>query len=118
MNDYRWFNPTQPQTLQIAVLLSYISAIFAFLSGAFVSGFGLLIMVGLAGGAFGIANEKKWGYSLAVGIAGLQVLLYVVFAGTEVFQSFNLLISFVFDVALLLLLVHPMSRDYQRIWFR
>ena len=118
MNDYRWFNPTQPQTLQIAVMLCYISAVFAFLGGAFATGLGLLIMVGLVGGAFGVANEKKWGYSLAVGVAALQVILYVVFAGTDVFESFNLLISFVFDVALLLLLVHPMSRDYQRIWFR
>ncbi len=38
--------------------------------------------------------------------------------GGEVLEHLGLLLSFVFDVALVLLLVHPMSRDYQRIWFR
>jgi hypothetical protein len=28
------------------------------------------------------------------------------------------LISFLFAVALVALLLHPMSRDYQRIWFK
>ena len=32
--------------------------------------------------------------------------------------SFNGIIALMFDVALLVLLVHPMSRDYQKIWFR
>ena len=38
--------------------------------------------------------------------------------GSDVITDFGVLISFVFDVALVLLLVHPMSRDYQRIWFK
>ena len=46
------------------------------------------------------------------------MLLYVALFGTEVISNVGLLISFVFDVALVLLLVHPMSRDYQRIWFK
>ena len=36
--------------------------------------------------------------------------------GTDVFTS-TLLISLLFDGALVALLLHPMSREYQRIWF-
>ncbi len=121
MNDYRWFNQTQPQTLQIAVLLCYFSAVagLIFSSIPATNIFVLLaIVLGLAVGGFGIANEKKWGYAVAVFAAGLQVLMYLVLFGLETLSDFGLLISFMFDVALLALLVHPMSRDYQRIWFR
>lgn len=118
MNEFRWFNPTQPQTLQIAVLLCYISAVFAFLGGAFRWWIGLVILAGLVGGAVGVANEKKWGYAVAVGVAALQVLIVLVVWQGEVLERFDVLLSFAFDVALLALLVHPMSRDYQRIWFR
>ncbi|MDZ4826593.1 MAG: hypothetical protein SGJ13_09040 [Actinomycetota bacterium] len=120
MNDYRWFNQTQPQTLQIAVLLCYFSAVSGLIFG--VPNIGILsvlaIIVGLAAGGFGIANEKKWGYAVAVSAAVIQVLMYIVLFGFETLSNFGLLISFMFDAALLALLVHPMSRDYQRIWFR
>ena len=46
------------------------------------------------------------------------MLLYVALFGSEIISNVSLLVSFVFDVALVLLLVHPMSRDYQRIWFK
>jgi len=118
VNEFRWFNPTQPQTLQIAVMLAYISAIFGFLGGAFRFWLGLLILAGLVGGAVGIANEKKWGYAVAVGVAVLQVLIMLIVWQGDILREFDILLSFGFDVALLALLVHPMSRDYQRIWFR
>jgi len=34
------------------------------------------------------------------------------------FTDINLLVTFGFDAALVALLLHPMSRDYQRIWFK
>ena len=38
--------------------------------------------------------------------------------GYDTLQRLGLLITFMFAIALLLLLLHPMSRDYQRIWFK
>ena len=48
----------------------------------------------------------------------LHVLMYLLIYRSSIITNVGLLISFVFDVALVLLLVHPMSRDYQRIWFK
>ncbi len=110
----RWTNPHQPQTLQISVLLLYFRAVFAVLTGF--AGVGILLAVAMGAGAFGIANEKKWGYILAVAASVLPVLWDI-----RVLLASNLtvgLISLLFDGALLALLLHPMSRDYQRIWFK
>ncbi len=119
VDDIRWVNPHQPQTLYMGVILSYLDAALGLL------GFGLpylvarlIVPVGLAAGGFGVANEKKWGYGLAVGAAILQVLTEVVILGSSTFTDIGNLFAFVFDVALVALLLHPMSRDYQRIWFR
>jgi hypothetical protein len=38
--------------------------------------------------------------------------------GVEAIFDVGFLISLVFPVALFALLLHPMSRDYQRIWFQ
>jgi hypothetical protein len=118
VNENRWFNPSQPQTLQIAVLLCYVTAALGVIGGWFVYLPMLLVLVGLAVGAYGIANEKKWGYTTAVVSAGGKVLLLLALYGADTLQDISKLISFMFAAALLLLLVHPMSRDYQRIWFR
>ena len=50
-------------------------------------------------------------------VPSLQVLILVLVLGTEVLTSLAI-ISFLFDVALVALLLHPMSREYQRIWFK
>lgn len=115
MNENRFLNPSQPQTLFMGVILCYINAFFNLLSFA-----PFLILIGLALGAggFGIANEKKWGYSLAVGAAVLQVVLVLFYFQGSVFTDLFALFTFLFDAALVALLLHPMSRDYQRIWFR
>jgi hypothetical protein len=110
VNDVRWVNPHQPQTLYVAVMLCYLDAILGLLQG----GFFLLLLVGLAAGGFGIANEKKWGYAVGVVAAVVQAALYVG-AGLN---DFWILINFLFAALLVVLLVHPMSRDYQRIWFK
>ena len=114
MNEHRFFNPHQPQTLQSAVILSYIEAVLGLLSGFF----GLPLGIALAAGAFGIANEKKWGYAVAVVAAILQILVLVFFVGLGVLNQIGGLFNFLFDALLVGLLLHPMSRDYQRIWFK
>jgi hypothetical protein len=118
VNDLRWINPHQPQTLYSAVILCYIQAFLTLFAIGRLGPLGLFILLGLAGGGFGIANEKKWGYTLAVAAAGLQVVLFIVFGGLSALGNVSVLISFAFDVLLVVLLMHPMSRSYQRIWFK
>jgi hypothetical protein len=115
VSDTRWINPHQPQTLYMAVILCYLQAFFTFLSLGILGPIGLVVVVTLAGGGFGIANEKKWGYALAVSGAVLQVLLAL---ATGNLGNVQVLIGFAFDVLLVVLLLHPMSRSYQRIWFK
>jgi hypothetical protein len=121
METRRWTNPGQPQTLQIAVFLLYIDAVFGVLFGAVVNPIGLLLVVGAVVGGFGIANEKKWGYWVAVATAAANLALFVPLIlgdGLSAIFDIGLLINLVFPVALFALLLHPMSRDYQRVWFR
>jgi len=112
----RWVNPHQPQTLYMAVLLCYIQGVFSLLSFPTFGVFALLILVGLIAGGFGIANEKKWGYLLALVTAGFQVL--IVLAVYRTIADVGVIIQLAFDILLVVLLAHPMSRSYQRIWFK
>ena len=109
-------NPSQPQTLQIAVFLLYFNAAFTLIFGGLFSVFGLLIIVGSAAAGFGIANEQKWGYGvgLAMAILPFALLLLTLQGGSG---GVNV-ITLMFDIALVALLLHPQSRDYQRIWFK
>jgi len=120
METRRWTNPTQPQTLQIAVFLLYANAVFGLLLGNVLSIWGQLIglaaLVGFAAGGFGIANERRWGYKLALGVAAAEclTLLRIIF---DFDGGGSFFISLMFSVALVALLLHPQSRDYQKIWF-
>ena len=121
METRRWTNPSQPQTLQIAVFLLYANAVLGLIFGNAYFRFGGLIglaaMVAFAAGGFGIANEKRWAYTLAVVVSAGEVLcLILIFGPIGLLGSQNLL-GFAFAVALAALLLHPQSRDYQRIWF-
>jgi hypothetical protein len=131
METRRWTNPHQPQTLQIAVFLLYASAVLEVIfPGGVYAGLANRVPVGailwfaciaaLAAGAFGIANEKRWGYNLAVGVTGLGVIELVLVLGTEgigeIFSPTFWLYA-LFPVARFALLVHPQSREHQRVWF-
>jgi hypothetical protein len=122
LESRRWFNPSQPQTLQIAVWLLYFNAVGGLIFGSVYITLGvflgLIALVGCGAAAFGIANEQRWGYLLGVAMALLQVLLIVAVVGLLGLFKGVALISFLFAVALVALLLHPMSRDYQRIWFK
>jgi hypothetical protein len=117
VNQWKWVNQFQPQTLYMATILCYVDAVFGLIYGAFTTPVGLFITVALGAGGFGIANEKRWGYAVAVMGAVVQVLLLVVVLGTAVLTTLAI-INFLFDIALVALLLHPMSREYQRIWFK
>lgn len=117
MRSTRWFNQTLPQTLQIAVFLLYFNAAFGLLGQTYffiygaVAGVGGLLAYLFAG--LGISNEQKWGYLLGVAVS--------VAAVATILLNYNRisggLISLVFDGALVGLLLHPMSRSHQRVWF-
>jgi hypothetical protein len=119
VNNWKWVNHFQPQTLVIATFLCYWNAIFGLLFGIAATSVlaGLIVIVALAAGGFGIANEKKWGYAVAVGGAVLQLVMLIAFYGSDVLTSLAI-ITLLFDGALVALLLHPMSREYQRIWFK
>jgi hypothetical protein len=115
VNKSRFVNRSQPQTLYMAVILCYLDVVFNLLGTS-----AALTLIGfvLAAGAYGIANEKKWGYSLAVGASFVQIGLLFLWAGSSTLTSLGPLLDLIFYGALVGLLLHPMSRDYQRIWFR
>jgi hypothetical protein len=117
VNEHRFVNPHQPQPLYSGTILCYMEAFFMLLSLGTFSSLGLFIVGGLGAGGYGIANEKKWGYALAVAAAILNALLYLTF-GLGSLRNVWVLISFCFAVLLVALLLHPQSRDYQRIWFK
>jgi hypothetical protein len=119
VNDYKFLNQYQPQTLVIATIFCYWDAIAGFLFGMIAESFllGMITIIALAAGGFGIANEKRWGYTLAVCAAVFQVLMLFSVAGGDVLR-FPLILNLFFDGALVALLLHPQSREYQRIWFK
>lgn len=118
MQTRRWLNPSQPQTLQIAVFLLYLNAVFAVLLGAVGSPIGILIVAGTAAAGYGIANERRWGYLLGLGVSLIPfVLPLLAGAGFGDVIAYLFTVSGLFDAALVALLLHPQSRDYQRIWF-
>jgi hypothetical protein len=117
MEQRRWTNTSQPQTLQIAVFLLYINAFFAAFLGGLGSVIGLLLIAAHVAAGYGIANEKKWGYGLGLGVALLPFALNLLYNGLGGVLGADL-ISLMFQIALVALLVHPQSREYQRIWFK
>jgi hypothetical protein len=118
VEERRWINHYQPQTLVMGTMLCYLQSIFGFLFGVISWSvlLAILALAALAAGGYGIANDKRWGYSLAVGAAVLQIVL-VIGVAFDVGFDLPILLSLLFDGALVALLLHPESREYQRIWF-
>jgi hypothetical protein len=109
----RFFDPSQPQTLQIATMLLYFDAVIAFLA---LSSIALMFALAYGGAAFGMANGKKWGYGLGIGVAAFRLVILFAGASMDVVLRVHT-IELMFAVALLALLLHPQSREYQKIWF-
>ena len=128
MSERRWFNPNVPQTLYIAQFLLYLDAFWMLLGALTGSGLGLLGILALAAyvyGAYGIANEKKLGYQIAVvasfiplALRFLQLITGVNGADVSYVLFSTSILNGRFEYALIALLLHPMSREHQKIWFR
>jgi len=132
----KWLDRMQPQTLQIATWLLYINGFFALVElvdgggvlhyfrvrYAFGFIFGLAIVAAYVLGGFLMANERKLGWRVAVGAAAAPfVLTFIAYSQIGASLRFRIfgasLVSFAFDVAVLALLLHPQSREHQRIWY-
>jgi hypothetical protein len=134
----RWFDRMAPQTLQIATMLLYLNGFFALIGfmdrsdwigyaridkgglGALV---GLAIIVSFVGGGLLMANDRRLGYYLGLFAAFSPFLLrFWIFSGSSVSTWDRLTggntVSLIFDVALCALLLHPQSREHQRVWYR
>lgn len=115
---HRWFNQSQPRSLQNAVMLIYLNAgialFFGLIAGGLYGGISIFTIIGIAGG-YGIANDKKWGYYVSIACAGLTLLGM---AAALVSGNGSVVISALFEVVLLVLLLQESSREYIRIWFK
>ena len=143
--ERRYFNQSQPQTMQIAVFLLYANAVLGLIlssdnrflfevaagsllrtSSDLTGLIGLLLalgfIVGSAVAAYLIANEKRIGYTLGLIVAAAPIVATVIIVTigypgrVRVIDAID--IGFLFDVALLALLLHQQTRSYQKVWFK
>ncbi len=117
MANTQWLDRSQPQPLYTANILLYVNAVFwlFYLLLGIAGLFGLLAIPAIFAG-LGIANEKKLGYWAGVVVAGLNLLMLVaLFLGVP---SISVIFNLLFAAALLALLLHPVSRSYERVWFK
>lgn len=135
----RWFDRMLPQTLQIGLWLLYIGGAFAlldWLDGAggiygtsrLLGGPGGLVaplaVAAHAAGGLLIANGRRTGWYVALFASFSPVILRALIAlranglGMTWIITQDNLIGFVFEAALVALLLHPQSRSYARTWLR
>ncbi len=114
MARFRFFNRTLPQTLLVATYLLYINIVFDILFGRIRHPISGILTLAFIVGVLGIVNERRFGYITAVVAAGVNMLWEALLVITV---AFLLVLNLIFAIALFALLIHPMSRDYQRIWF-
>ncbi|HVX21188.1 MAG TPA: hypothetical protein VHB02_07560 [Acidimicrobiales bacterium] len=115
MPERKWIDKTQPQTLQAAVLFCYLNAALAVLYLLIFHVGPWLPLILLGGTAYGMANEWRWAYWASVVLAGLYLLVQLIFFFTG--GGFSGILNLLFAAVLFGLLVHPESRQYERIWF-
>ena len=119
MNETRWIDRSQPERLQQATMMLYVTAAFDVVSALFSASaltlvFLIIAAVKVAGG-YGIANEKKIGYIAGTGGAFASLLLALVLLPSSPVLG---LIGVAIDAWVVSLLLHESSRGYQRIWFK
>ena len=92
-------------------MLLYIEGLFSLVRGEVQ----LLIGMAMFPAAWAIANDRRWGWRLGIAAAVLNVFLPLQWYGLG--RPMSLAFALLFPVVLLVLLVHPVSREHQRIWF-
>ena len=138
LDPRKWFDRMQPQTMQIATWLLYLNGFFALIGfmdksdwigfarvdkGALGSLIGLVVVASFIGGGYLMANDRRIGYRLALVAAFspfiLRIWILWSFPKTSVIDKItgNDTIGFIFEAALCALLLHPQSREHQRLWY-
>jgi len=138
----RWVNPSQPDLLQIATWIGYFRGVFTLLFGLDVQfivfplsdpsrngASNPIVQIGLAallaGGAYLLANGRRLGWRLLLAGAALPLFARLLVAFGVSLSSFDVpatspldydVIGLIFEVALFALLVHPRSRQYEKVW--
>ena len=139
LDTRRWFDRMYPQTLAIATWLLYLNALFAFLDfldGRDIFGFwriegglgallSFIVVVSHVLGGFLMANGKMLGWWLAL-VAAFGPLVLRLLWKITVYSPVSLQwvvnggswLNFMFEAALVALLLHPQSRSHAKTWFR
>ena len=143
LDPRRWFDRMQPQTLQIATWLLYLNGFFLLIDVVDNSDYlgyfrvqygwglplGVAVVVLHAAGGWLMANDRKLGWKLAVAASFTPFVLRFI-AYSDIERQLNGSISLyrkltgsstlsaIFEVALCALLLHPHSRQHQKIWYR
>lgn len=127
-----------PQTLQIATMLLYLNGFFALIGfmdrsdwvgyarvdkGGVGAVVGLAVIASFILGGLLMANDRRWGWRLGLFAAFSPFLLRFWILSDSRFDMWDRIsggntISLIFDVALCALLLHPQSREHQRLWYR
>jgi hypothetical protein len=82
----------------------------------------VIVVAGSAAAAYLIANEKKIGWRIGVVVASAPVvaLLIILLLGypdrVSIFDAIT--VGTLFDVALVVLLLHDQTRSYEKVWFK
>jgi len=139
LDPRKWFDKMLPQTLSIATWLLYLDGVFGTLGFLDKTNeFGFLRVIGPITGLIGfvsclsyfaggylMANGKKLGWYVGIA-ASCSPLLARFIVSERVGYAISLsdritggdLVGFMFEAALVVLLLHPMSRSYARTWLR
>jgi len=144
MHFTRWWNPSLPQTVSVAALLLYFEGVSSLLlllgiplgGSAYVflphvlglssvrlsNPSTLPVLAVFASGvayifaALAIVNGKRLGWKIGTGVAIGAVVIPLLAGGLGLVLGSTYVISYVFGIALVALLLHPMTREYQKIW--
>ncbi|MFM8847403.1 MAG: hypothetical protein ACKOHN_05060 [Actinomycetota bacterium] len=134
----RWFDRMAPQTLQFATMLLYLNGFFALIGfmdrsdwvgyarvdkGGVGAVVGLAVIASFILGGLLMANDRRWGWRLGLFAAFSPFLLRFWILSDSRFDMWDRIsggntISLIFDVALCALLLHPQSREHQKLWYR
>ena len=66
--------------------------------------------------ALAIVNGRRLGWQMGIGLSIGAVVLPLLVGGIGLVLGSTYIISYLFDIALVVALAHPQSREYQKVW--
>lgn len=142
LDGRKWFDRMLPQTLAVALWLLYIDGAFSIInfvdmrsevgvlraSGGFNSLFALVSCAAYVLAGFLMSNGKLLGWYIAIFAAFSPLLCRFLAASALADVGYDMTlrarlmgtdtIGFLFEAALIALVLHPMSRTHAKRWFR